>query len=221
MTLEELTAQFRSDCDDRTRPYLSADEDVALWLSEAEQEACIRGRLIHEADDLAVCHIAVTAGKALYPLHPSVLEITNAIYTPTGSSHSVMLPLLDRVELDRTRPGWRSIPQQPRAFIQDDQRLCLDCLPITAGLLVLECYRLPMRAMTGDFDAPEIASVHQRHLVQWALHRAYSRPDAELMNPTGQKKAEFEFTRYFGLRPDVDLMRKTRGNRPHHNQAIW
>ena len=53
----------------------ASDEAVTGWLNEAEQEACIRGRLLHESGNAAVCQIVVTAGTAHYPLHPALYEI--------------------------------------------------------------------------------------------------------------------------------------------------
>ena len=71
MNLEQLIAQFRIDADDLVQPYLWPDEWVAPWLTEAVSEAAVRGRLIYEAADPAICEIAVTPGMATYPLHAS------------------------------------------------------------------------------------------------------------------------------------------------------
>lgn len=221
MNLEQLISQFRTDADDRAVPYLCSDEDVTRWLNEAEQEACIRASLLHEAADADVCEIAVIAGSGLYPVHPSVLEITNLTFTPTGSTRETTLFLTDRLELDRLQPGWRRITREPREAVHNDTKIQLDCIPATGGLLRLECTRLPLADMTGDADEPEIGPVHHRHLVYWALHRAYGMPDAELQNPNGEQKALDRFIKVFGLRPDADLRRSSRANRPQHNQAYW
>ena len=218
----ELIAQFRSDTFDLQTPYLSSDADITAWLNEAEQEACIRARLIHDDSTPAVCSIAVTARTASYPLHASVIEVTRATFTPTGSSTTFVLYLTDRVELDRCYSDWRTREEEPRQAIIDDTKIRLGCLPNTDGTLALECYRLPLENIEDSAtESPEIARIHHRHLIQWALHRCYSRPDAEVFDAGKSATALAEFTRVFGLRPDADYRRFTQANRPNCNKAVW
>lgn len=222
MTLEDLIAQFRSDTFDLELPYLSSDADVTAWLNAAEQEACIRARLIHDVSTALVCSIAVTAPARSFVLHPSVIEITRAAFTPTGSTTEQELYLTDRVEQDRMRPGWRTLVDVPQQAIQTDTTLQLGCIPSTNGTIALEVYRLPIKNIEDSAtEAPEISGIHHRHLVQWALHRCYSRPDAEIYDQNRAAKAEAEFTRVFGLRPDADYRKATQATRPQGNKACW
>ena len=222
MTLEELIAQFRSDTFDLAAPYLTTDEQITLFLNEAEQEACIRARLIHDDSTSAVCSIAVTARTASYPLHASVIEVTRATFTPTGSSATFVLYLTDRVEMERCCSDWRTREGEPRQAIIDDTKIRLGHLPSTSGTINLECYRLPLENIEdATSESPEIARIHHRHLIQWALHRCYSRPDAEVFDAGKSATALAEFTRVFGLRPDADYRRFTQANRPNCNKAVW
>lgn len=222
MTLEELIAQFRSDSFDLELPYLSSDADVTAWLNEGEQEACIRARLIHDVSTPAVCTIAVTAPTAVFTLHPSVIDITRAAFTPTGSTTEYELYLTDRVEQDRAHPGWRKLIEIPQQAIQTDTTLQLGCIPSTSGTIAIECYRLPLNNIEDQStESPEIGRIHHRHLVKWALHRAYSRPDAELFDKNKSERSLDEFTQVFGLRMDADYRRASQANRPHGNKAVW
>lgn len=221
MTKDELIALIRLDTDDLVEHYLSSDAAIIQWLAEAEQEACIRSRLIYDATTPAVCSIAVTAGVSVYPLHPAIIEIARIAFTPTGGAEEVVLYLTDMVEQDRTRPAWRTTVDVPRQSIQLDTSLRLGCIPSTNGTLALECYRLPTEGYSEDFWEAEIAAIHHRHLAQWALYRCYSRPDAEVMNPKKAEIALAEFTRVFGLRPDAGLRRESQANRPQFNKAVW
>lgn len=222
MTLDELIAQFRVDSDDLETDFLSSDLAVTGWLNEAVEEAAIRARLIHDTTTAAVCSIAVTAGLNSYALHSAIIDITRATFTATGSTEEVELDLTDRIEQDRVYPGWRTRTDVPRQAIQNDTTLQLGCLPSTDGTIALECYRLPL-ALIEDraSEEPEIGRIHHRHLVQWALHRCYSRPDAEVFNPGKAAAALAEFTRVFGIRPDADYRRSSQANRPQHNKAVW
>lgn len=222
MTLAELIAQFRVDADDTAAGPLSSDANITSWLNEAEQEAAIRARLIHDTSTVAVCSIAVVAGTASYPLHAAITEITRAVFVPTGSTREYEIYLTDRVEQDRSHSGWRTRTDIPREAIQTDTTLTLGCIPSTDGVISMEVYRLPLvNIEDSTSESPSIGAIHHRHLVQWALHRCYSRPDADQHDPGRAAIAEKEFTRVFGIRPSADYRRSSQANRPHSNKAIW
>lgn len=220
MNLEQLIASFRVDADDLEEPHLFKDEWIAAWLSEAQAEAAIRGRLILEDANPAVCQIAVTAGQASYELHRSIYEIADLRFVPAGQAKSVPLALVTREWLDDKRPGWRDCAGAPQFAIQTDRRIRLVGVPDADGMLRLEAYRAPLKALENDTDKPELNEAHHRHLVQWALHRAFSRPDSETIDPQRADRALEAFTRYFGLAPDSDLRRSTRHDLQQTN-ALW
>ena len=220
MNLEQLIASFRVDADDLEEPHLFKDEWIAAWLSEAQAEAAIRGRLILEDANPAVCQIAVTAGQASYELHRSIYEIADLRFVPAGQPKSVPLALVSREWLDDRRPGWRDCAGTPQFAIQTDRRIRLVGVPDADGMLRLEAYRAPLKALENDTDKPELNEAHHRHLVQWALHRAFSRPDSETIDPQRADRALEAFTRYFGLAADSDLRRSTRHDLQQTN-ALW
>ena len=121
MNLEQLIASFRVDADDLEEPHLFKDEWIAAWLSEAQAEAAIRGRLILEDANPAVCQIAVTAGQASYELHRSIYEIADLRLVPAGQPKSVPLALVTREWLDDKRQAGEtalerlSLPSRPTA----------------------------------------------------------------------------------------------------------
>lgn len=223
MTLAQLIAMYRTDANDKAVPYFASDEEVAGWLNEAEQEAAVRGRLIHESEAPAVCQIAVAAGTASYPLHPALYELTHVAFRlPGGSRHAVRL--VSTEYLDAHVSEWRDAEGDPVLAVQGDRDIRLVPRPVNAGELLLEGYRLPLAPMAladADTAAPEIGAAHHRHLVQWALHRGFSIPDTESFDPNRAAIAEDAFTRYFGRQPDCDLRRITREDTPHRNVGYW
>ena len=221
MNLEQLTAQFRVDADDLTEPHFWDAEWIATWLTEAQAEATIRKRLLYEASNPAVCQIAVLADTATHDLHKSLFELVHLRFQATGATTSSVLTIKAREELDRIRPGWRDETGTPRHAIQDDTRITLVPRPEVAGTLHVEGYRVPLKALENDTDKPEIHEAHHRHLVHWALHRAFSKPDSETIDPTRAATAEAAFTRYFGPSPDADLRRSTRHDEVQTNKAFW
>ena len=221
MTLAQLISSFRISADDGTAPYGWSDSAVKAWLNEAVHEACIRARLLHESANPAICQIAVTAGAAVYPLHTSLYEIDYLAFNPTDDNRRRDVKLISREELDRIQPGWRERAGRVEFAIQSDTTIRLAFVPDTAGTLHIEGYRLPLAVLTNDADAPEINAAHHAKLVHWALHRAFSVPDSEIIDPHRAALAEAEFSAYFGLRPDSDLRRSSQQDTPHHNLAHW
>lgn len=221
MNLEQLTAQFRVDADDLTEPHFWDAEWIATWLTEAQAEAAIRKRLLYEAANAAVCQIAVAANTATHDLHKSLFELVHLRFQATGATTSSVVTIKAREELDRIRPGWRDETGTPRHAIQDDTRITLVPRPELAGTLHIEGYRVPLKALENDTDKPELHEAHHRQLVHWALHRAFSKPDSETIDPKRAATAEAAFTRYFGPRPDADLRRSTRHDEVQTNKAFW
>lgn len=220
MNLAELIRSFRILSGDKNEPFLSPDEDVKLWLNEAQAQACMRGRLIREDELQAVCQVSLTAGKHTYQLHPTAYELTHLEILPANGDRPREVSLKSREWLDAEVCDWRRMDRPACMAIQDDITLRLVGTVQTGDTLALECYRLPLQDLKHAADRPEIHSMHHEHLVQWALHKAFSVPDADLFDPTRADTAEQAFTRYFGPLPDSDARRATRTDQVHHNVAI-
>lgn len=222
MNLEQLIQQFRVDAGDTvTNPPFWKDEWIAGWFTEAVAEAAIRGRLLLEAANPLVCQIAVTPGRAVYPLHPALFELVHLRFLPTGAECADPVVLKTREELDRIMPGWRERADRVAFAIQDDTRIQLVAAPKVAGVLHIEGYRVPLKALANDNDKPEINSAHHHLLVHWVLHRAFSMPDADAFDPARAAQGEAEFSKYFGLRPSSDLRRSTREDEAQTNKVFW
>jgi len=224
MDRDGLIAQFRREADDKVGPaYLWSDEDVTAWLDEAQEEAAIRARLIKDTDSPALCQIPITENQGAYTLHPKVLHIAYAQFKAAGDTREIGLKVVTRDFLNRTESGWRSAPPGIPRFVVNDpgQRgVLLVPAPAVAGIVHMEVNRLPMDSIENT-DTPEIPEPHHRHLVDWALFKAFSKPDAETIDPNRAAQAESRFTAYFGLRKDAHLGQDYAADQPHHNQAIW
>lgn len=221
MNLDQLETSFRADADDKVKPYLWSRDEVVGWLNEAQEQACIRAKLIFEKSDSQICEISVSPSSgSIYEISDAITEIVYA--TLTDSSGAVyQLGINDSFELDRIKPLWRTTTDRPENIIHRDNSIELDSIPDGDYTLNLEVYRLPSLDMANDDDKPEINRTHHIHLVQWALHRAYQKPDAETLNPQKSAEAEARFTDYFGELPDASMRKDQNSNRPHVNKAYW
>lgn len=219
MKLEDLIERFRLETSDTAEPYLWPDELVTAWLNDALDEACIRGRLIREDANTDVCEIELTQGQQTYPLHSSLYEIIEIRRVPLVGRPEV-LKLVSREQLDRAGVDWRYETRQTCYAIQDDTSIRFVGGLTTGDMIHMDVYRLPLDPIATDSDEPEIHRAHHVHLLQWAYHKAYSVPDTEVFDPQRAAKAEDEFTRYFGIRPDSDLRRITREDFVQHNEPV-
>lgn len=219
MNLGQLVEKFRIDADDNAAPYLWSNADLTMFLNEAQEEACIRGKLIFEADSQSICEVAISGLATTYPLNPSIIEI---VYVSlTDSSGSVYpIEIKDRIELDRISPNWRDTVERPKYIIHLDNSIRIGCIPDADYTIKLEVHRLPLVGLVDDTDIPEINAAHHIKLVQYALYRAYSKPDADALNLNKAQTAYDNFERYFGARPNAELRKDENANRPHANK-VW
>lgn len=226
MTRDQLIQLFRVASRDWVGPYLIESHEwdtrwVIEWLVEAQNEACIRGRLLHESANPDLCEIAVIAGIATYSFHPRMYEITHAHMGDDSVGASRRLRLISSDDLDRVQPGWRTDHGCPEYLLQDETTLRLNPTPIASNVLFLEGYRLPDPSFgLSGCAVPEIHTAHHQRLIYWALYRAFSIPGA-LHNTALADRAEREFSQYFGDSPGGGLRRITQEDTPHHNLCFW
>lgn len=222
MTLSELINEFRVLAFDEVEPYLFSDEKIKNWLNEAVNEAVVRGRLLHECDDVKVCQIAIEKDKAKYNTHELLYEITHASISLPSIDNGRRVPvcIVSFEEMSKSDSDWRYDDDKPCSIIQHDTYIRLSHTPKENGILYLEGYRLA-HGMVNDDDKPELHIAHHIHLLDWALHKAFAIPDSEVFDVNKSMMAEQRFTQYFGIRPDSDLRRITRHDVPHTVKPFW
>lgn len=218
----ELVKKFRELSQDEVTPYLWEDDFVLDCLNEGEREAADRARLLYD-DGMDV---AVTAGEARYAVDSKIIDIERAALTAEGSRRPPLrLKLFDRLELD-----WKTPPRshheaglpwgRPFGLVWNgDGMVEIVPPPRRDGRLLLGAYRWPMRGFGMD-EEPEIPEVHHMGLVDWALFRAFSIPDADEANERLAAFYHDRFEKYFGRRVDARKRRQRRANKPHVNK-LW
>ena len=223
MILSELIRRFRAAAFDKEQPYLFSDEDITDWLNDGVKEAAIRGRLIHDSTTTEVCTVSTQPGVANYALHESLYEIDAIHWLGSSNPYEANpLSLISQEEMADVWRDWRTRDHgTPEYAIQYDTGIRLVPAPREAGVIALEGYRTPIALMVLETDRPEINIIHHEYLIQWALHKGFSVPDAETFDLNRAALAEQEFTNYFGERPDADLRRITRHDVPHTVKPYW
>lgn len=224
MTLEELRAAFRSETDDVSKPYKWSDAEIAGYFNDAESQAARRALLLYDDETPSVCTINVVSGTSRYGLSKKIIRVDKA-YLSTAKR---LLTPTDETYLDNVSPGgndyanslggnsWRSSTGSPYFFLPRAKKIQLVPVPTAADTLQLAVYRTPVRAMADKSHTPEIAETYHMQLLDWALHRAYLKHDADAFDADFSKIHEAKFTASFGVLPgaDVDRSRNQRRGAP-------
>jgi hypothetical protein len=222
MNIGELIHEFRIRANDidHQAPFWK-DESIILWLNEAQKEAAIRGRLLHDRIE-----IYLNAGEDEYSLVdmgcPQLYEIEEAFITH-GHKGKYKIDVVSEEFIKDLDHRWQfrwQFPNDPHYLIQHDTKIRVFPRPTKSWRMVLSGFRLP-HVITELMDSPEINPIHHPHLVDWALFRAFQVPDADGFDPDRAKEAEAHFTQYFGFPVDSDFRRATRRDEPHHTEAFW
>lgn len=219
MTLADLIRRFRALTKDEVEPYLWSDQNVTDWLNDAQVLAAVRGRLLLEDMDPALCAITVAAGTANYQLHPKLYELVRVAFKANGSRSS-RLKIVTREWMDSRFSNWRdwdvwqTIDSCQRYAIQDEGRLRIAPMPSEDGQLLIEGYRTPLAAMADPDDVPEIHEASHVYLIQHALACAFRVPDSEVFDADRSRDADRAFTEHFGPSVDADMRRSTREDTP-------
>lgn len=218
MNVGELIQLFRRQADDADGRQFWSDQELVGYLNEAVQEACERAKLIEDRAEATL-----TPGQSTCSLDPSVFEVKRVTHAGRRLEESSV------EELDRTYGQWESRTGRPRYFLliqaNASQPAQLRFVPTPHEGMVIEATVVrgaltPLSATALD-DEPEInARLHTR-LLDWVLHRAFMKPDAEVFDAQRSATALAMFEQAFGRRPDANVQRKQRDRRPPIVRSHW
>jgi len=198
MNLKELIALYRAQSRDNSAPYFCEDVLLAQYANEAQDEACRRGQLLVRSTG-ELCTVAYEGGAETVAINSRIVQIKRAFAgtMPVGT--------MDVERMDAMHPGWQfeGHQGQPTVLVTG---LATDTLyfwpkPSEAGTLRLTVQHLPLKPMRHDAsedDSPEIRPELHPALVDWMLHRAYSRDDTDLFNDAKARLALGRFEAEFG-----------------------
>ena len=212
MTLDELIDRCRDDSGDEAAPYHCSDDDWTKYLNEAEEESCIRARLIEEVVD-----VAFAAGDDTI----AVPERAFSIQSATVSGRKLSLYTLG--DLNEILPdGWDEDEGEVVACARHGNLLRPYRIPVASGTVRLTAFCTPENPMVNGSDVPTIHSRYHVKLVDWALRCAYSKQNNELYDKNLADRHEARFEATFGPRPnEVEMQRiAIRRRRPARGNFI-
>lgn len=219
MKVEGFVSRFRAALFDDAEPPFWSDEEIVSYLNEAVQEACERAKLIEDRS----MPLVLVPGQDTYNLSPSVFEIKRLTFRGRPLDETSV------EELDCDAPGWELRSGQPRCFIFEQAsgaqppKVRVVPTPISAEPLGLTVYRGVLQSLSADIETgqPEIPARFHERLMDWLMHRAYLKQDADTFDPSKAATSLALFTQAFGERPDANVQRKHRDRRPPIVHCNW
>jgi hypothetical protein len=224
MTLDDITAEFRSQRQDKQSPPLWSGAEIALYLNSALDEACERALLLEDRTTPACCAITLIADQPDYPLHAKVIKVKRVTYAGQALIETSV------EEMDGLYPQWEALTSStPVRYILTQGSIRLIPAPSAASILVtpaiaLTVFRtplLPFNDSTPGNTSPEIAPLYHLRLMPWLYRCALLKTDAETLDVKEAEVQEGIFERSFGVRPDANVQRKRRDKRPPIVQMIF
>ena len=213
MICAEFIAEYRRRSQDLAEPYFCDDAEVMGFVSEAQDEAAIRSRLIVAEEE-----IGIEPGESRYPIPDGMFDIESAELVDTaGRCYQITAETAG--DLDILTPGWRRKQERPEYFVLEDKTIRIGSVPDAAYTLRLFGHMTPRNRIESADDTPEIHAANHSGLIAWVMFRAFSKIDADLFDPQRAAIEEARFTQQFGKRPSADLRKRQNANRPHRNRV--
>lgn len=195
MEPSELLLHWRGQADDLAEPYLWSNNEVALWIDDAQEMFC---RLTDGIED--VLPLTIVADTEWYAKDVRILQTRGITHyldpLDSGRGRDVRVVNYEtykrecRSEYFETRTG-------PIGYMVDGVRknyYRASPIPNEGGTLQLMVYRLPVSA--ADTDIFEIDRQHHLALCSWVFFRAYSKHDADTFDPRRAAVFQAEFEDY-------------------------
>jgi hypothetical protein len=195
VTLAELIADFREESGDNGTDPFWTDDRLSRLATEGQIEACRRGYLLIDSTS-SICTVGVVANDPVVALDKRITGIMRARWSSGGFR---LLPITCQ-EMDAYSTTWENDTGTPTNYVTNYQSGAIRLYPsptVSADLL-LTVSRMPLNNLVDDEDEPELRDECQPALVQWMLHRAYAKQDADTFDKDKSQRALAEFEREFG-----------------------
>jgi len=210
MTPLALYGLFRADVVDTSAPYLWSDVEVWSYMTDAESMFCqLTGGLQDSTSTL--CELPITSGEKTAPYSQKIMNIRGAALRSTERDVKV-LNYEDLSHADNSRQYTRQYmntagPVLAIVIGMDEGLIRLVQVPEADDTIDLVIDRLPLEALTTEAEF-EVAEQHQRALMLWMKHLAYSKQNADTYDKTSAAEEMAKFTAYCALAKIAKSQRK-------------
>lgn len=217
MTLAELEDLFRVITRDTVEPYLWCRDVIRHRIHEAENEACLRKRLIRDTLSY-VCKSSVLADSEYVNVSGKIIAI-NKVSVLSGDSFLNYARVIDATTADQLG-DWRNFsPGIPNHVLYYGDKLRV--IPVASSQLAikLDVYRYPLSDSYND--ELELPEKHHVHLLDYAIGESYLDNDSDAQDiQRGQYYME-KFERIYGPPVKADSVKKSAISVPQVNKRWY
>jgi len=206
MNRGELRQQLRLRLDDVSGKKLWSDDELNFLINEAYQEACERSELLRGTEKRSFAYDADRL--------PVTINIPNAYKIDRVLADDQPLSPTAAFDLDRSSPNWQGRRGNPVYFLPDRSGVRLHPTPMQAVVIEVQFVRIP-DPLTSDSDEPEIDSRYHLRMLDWALHLAYDKRDADAEAAQRSLLYSQKFENAFGIRLTARQQARRSDRRSH------
>lgn len=188
MTTTELLAVFREEVQDLAVPYLWSDLLIYGYINDAQKQFCRNTWGIEDARSFKVTIVAPTEW---YKISPRVLRIRCAT---DAQGNDIPVIAVEDMAAKGMRFDGRSGPV--RALVKGLEKNTLRAWPVPNAGAVIALQTFRISDDVGADDDLEIDDQHQRHLLSWVKHLAYSNQDTEILDEVAAQRHRDQFEAY-------------------------
>lgn len=192
MNSTSLNEYFRSQVTDLERPYLWTDDEVWVYMNEAQLMFCRLTEGIPDASTPDVVNVPVVTGEIFAETHPSILTFRHATLASTGD----LVSIINHTDVTR----WTNEAGRVRSMVVGLEANIVrwDYTPEVDDEVNLIVFRLPLTDITDAGQDLEIHEKHHASLIYWMQHLAYLKPDTETFDKKASIRAREMFEAYCG-----------------------
>lgn len=199
----ELLVRTRRLAEDLAEPYYILDEEMYSYITDAERELAVAGRLLRDVHEYSVVKddkwIAIGTS-------PEVLEIRKAeLVDSNGTRYKLnlkgTLDTMDSSSVDEDYGYVSEVAQttksRPRTLIFGERTGYFKLHPTSNASYTIEAFRTlyPTAAIDGDDDTPSVAERHHAALPIGAALRALQAAETEFFLPDRIQHLEIAWNR--------------------------
>lgn len=198
--LVEIFRSYVDDIDKGTEANLLwKDVEILRYIDFAQKEAARRAKLIEDRTTSSVCSISLSPNISVYPIHKSVLRVSEAILTSTGAK----LDPTNHRDFYFMRPLWRTTAStgQVSHYMMDwgARKIEFYETPLVADSVQLAVVRLPLNDVNDKADVLELSDDLCYKLIPGLCWQAYGKKDTQTEDPNLSARYSAEFDRGFGV----------------------
>lgn len=206
MNATELADYFRSQVRDEVAPYLWSDEEVMVYMNEAQKMFVRLTNGIYDVTS-AACTVAITSGQKYSTLNPAVLEIRKAYYVDPDTSFKRELKIISLADIDSlsstdygvyNNAAIQDLPGVVDYMLTGEERGKVRWIniPDKNATVQMAIARLPLTSLSTTQQVLEVSDEHHVSLIEWMKHLAYNKQDGDAFNPKTATESEMRFRAY-------------------------